>query len=702
MSSAVWTCSQQPATARPSQARSWSQSSQGRRHEPLRSQTTGVQSLQKLQEWPDTSTRSPRPQTSRRAPSYTHLQSVNGSRAGSAGPQTARPKAFESHDDTPASNVRHSLLQHIQSVQREITRLQLERQRAHQPQVSHLGTGGRTPTRQSQSLVCPSSPIITDATERLVSKMASAAPTSGTSHLCSPVTVTRSVSERPPERWRQQPSRRESHGTMQSTPTSQVASVVQSPTLVPAKPYSEVSFKGSRPASVIHSRPEGLSARSDPALAPATADPVASVDESIYVKSAIKIQRAWRKAPRGNRQVNGTEEVEVLPDRKIAERPVARVSRGGALLVPAYSPTQVTRDIRRTPRRCKAVHHAACRIQRAWRVHRWRWHFTDFSERHVGWVGSLDWLQRHNMLYGTELADEEDVSWWIEHRTLAPLDREVDPWGFERLREHLNRMWYGRAVEVQEREEDMLAMSENHSYQYEIEQSEDIFAAFAAVPVEPVQPQIKVASQQWAAKPTFSRGRAQAGAEPQGRLLGIGSLRSLPADQNRRQVSMTSSVHVASKAGPRDQAASLSPRRDPVGVSSEGRKGPLGSGPLMHYQKGPNYRVASHSPLQTHRAPRATVPVAPSVVSLRPRSPVPETGSGRTDVPVRPRSPVPGEPVPLRPRSPVQGTRVQATPSTRLSLPSTASMRSDSWVSRGHDGMRRGSRYATSTAVQAH
>ena len=26
---------------------------------------------------------------------------------------------------------------------------------------------------------------------------------------------------------------------------------------------------------------------------------------------------------------------------------------------------------------------------------------------HGGWLGSLDWLQRHNMLYGTELAETE-------------------------------------------------------------------------------------------------------------------------------------------------------------------------------------------------------------------------------------------------------------------------------------------------------
>jgi len=90
-----------------------------------------------------------------------------------------------------------------------------------------------------------------------------------------------------------------------------------------------------------------------------------------------------------------------------------------------------------------AVHWAAGRIQRAWKIYRWRRRFVDFSESQLNWVGSLEWLQRHNMLYGTELADNEDVRWWLQHRTSAPLDREVDPWGAERLLEHLNRMWYG-------------------------------------------------------------------------------------------------------------------------------------------------------------------------------------------------------------------------------------------------------------------
>mmetsp|Transcript_122713 Transcript_122713/g.194375 ORF Transcript_122713/g.194375 Transcript_122713/m.194375 type:complete len:614 (+) Transcript_122713:84-1925(+) len=98
-------------------------------------------------------------------------------------------------------------------------------------------------------------------------------------------------------------------------------------------------------------------------------------------------------------------------------------------------------------------HHAACRIQRAWRMSRWRRNFISFSRCEVGWLGTLDWLQRHNLLYGTELADAEDVNWWMQQREGAPLDREVDPWGCKKLHEHLQRVWYGRTAEEMSQDE---------------------------------------------------------------------------------------------------------------------------------------------------------------------------------------------------------------------------------------------------------
>merc|ERR1719265_269007 len=84
-------------------------------------------------------------------------------------------------------------------------------------------------------------------------------------------------------------------------------------------------------------------------------------------------------------------------------------------------------------------------------VFNWRRKFYLTSEK-IGWVGNLEWLQRHNLLYGTELADPEDVQWWSQQRQTAPLDREVDPWGSAKLREHLKRMWYGQQHQHQQQQ----------------------------------------------------------------------------------------------------------------------------------------------------------------------------------------------------------------------------------------------------------
>lgn len=97
--------------------------------------------------------------------------------------------------------------------------------------------------------------------------------------------------------------------------------------------------------------------------------------------------------------------------------------------------------MQRSDGRLRCVHHAASRIQRAWRISRWRRCFVDFSRHQVGWLGSLNWLRRHHCLYGNELADSEDVRWWLKQRQGAPLDHQVDPWGFHRLQEHLARTW---------------------------------------------------------------------------------------------------------------------------------------------------------------------------------------------------------------------------------------------------------------------
>ena len=71
-----------------------------------------------------------------------------------------------------------------------------------------------------------------------------------------------------------------------------------------------------------------------------------------------------------------------------------------------------------------ASHYRAYRIQRAWRLHKWRTNFKKYGENR-GWVGTLDWLQKHKLLYGTELAEPEDVSNWEKARRDAPLDSVV-------------------------------------------------------------------------------------------------------------------------------------------------------------------------------------------------------------------------------------------------------------------------------------
>mmetsp|Transcript_18295 Transcript_18295/g.46828 ORF Transcript_18295/g.46828 Transcript_18295/m.46828 type:complete len:565 (-) Transcript_18295:78-1772(-) len=93
------------------------------------------------------------------------------------------------------------------------------------------------------------------------------------------------------------------------------------------------------------------------------------------------------------------------------------------------------------PKRVPARHFAASRIQRAWRVYKWRVDFVFYSETQVGWVGALDWLKQHNLIYGTELADRCDVDWWELQHANAFSDKEVDPWGHHHMRDHLRRIW---------------------------------------------------------------------------------------------------------------------------------------------------------------------------------------------------------------------------------------------------------------------
>lgn len=102
-------------------------------------------------------------------------------------------------------------------------------------------------------------------------------------------------------------------------------------------------------------------------------------------------------------------------------------------------------------KRERCGHYAAYRIQRVWRLYKWRKLFVHFSEYNVGWLGTIDWLKRHNFLYGTELAEPCDSAYWAQRKSEAPLDREVDPWGCGKMQEHMARMW-NREHEIERRD----------------------------------------------------------------------------------------------------------------------------------------------------------------------------------------------------------------------------------------------------------
>eukprot|EP00435_Cladocopium_sp_Y103_P009263 s4570_g2.t1 len=177
-------------------------------------------------------------------------------------------------------------------------------------------------------------------------------------------------------------------------------------------------------------------------------------------------------------------------------------------------------------------HFAAQRIQRAWKISRWRRVFTADCKRDLGWLGSLDWLQRHNMLYGTELAETEDLEWWYHQQAGAPLDYEVDPWGCRKLREHLNRMWFGAASP--------------EGYEAKAE---------ATLPVHPAQPRT---SQTNPAVPVAQRPqkRASLGAP---RSLALGALAAGPRPVGTAR-SLVAPVAIPMAGRPAPLSSTISPR----------------------------------------------------------------------------------------------------------------------------------------------
>jgi len=552
----------------------------------------------------------------------------------------------DNHDEGQVSSLRNSLLQHIQSVQREISRLQLERQRAqhcHQDRLQHGSEqpavpGGSPP--QTAIAVAPSL-------------------------LCSPQGSSRGFScerERSSDQWRRQSGRRAiqvqsssqlhlSNGALAQPASCIGAKANVRPTLSPIRSAvtSNINTSAATEAKLDCFKTEVTGITTLHAAGPCAAHgrSSATVKKTSAVDAARIIQRSWRKLSQKAGKPKAT-----------ASASVSRCLVSGH--TQAQSPPRVN-ERPLTRRSSAAMHWAAGRIQRAWKIHRWRRQFVKFSERQVGWVGSLEWLQIHNLLYGTELADSEDVRWWLQQRATAPLDREVDPWGSDRLLEHLNRMWYGaRSAEPHPEPQPKQREAHERVIQSHGQRRDDSFTTVAAAPQDATTQRLGAGPTSFLVenKQTGQTGRDRSAIHvaPEVRHRHIAasasSLRTLPSAEllvGQRQVS------AASSAAPAIKATSLSPRHDIVtwshsDINSRHKGVMLGAPPPASshsYQRAQNYRVSSHSPPQTHRAPRASVPT----------------------------NPIPGL-VPKRPCSPMQTTRIHNTssPSNRSSLPSNSSM----------------------------
>jgi len=360
-----------------SRQRSWSQSRQAVRTDALSPRVppsqAAAQPTQATTDKPINGLHgSPRQQTiTQRATSLSYLgpgtiPAGSSCPAGTAGVANTVGSAIampmQQYDSVQAVHVRDSLLQHIQSVQKEITRLQTERERNQRNSTVMMACSPRLSLRaclQSPERVCHSFAWAPDSNE----------------------------------------AGKEPSSILGGTRTSSRLE----PTTAATTEKTVGSTRSTSPAAVVPS--------------------------SLQVAAATKIQRRWRRGVAvgsGTERCSVQEHVHGTPRRNKTVR-----------CVKGDKPQQ----------KFVAFHYAASRIQRVWKLNRWRRQFVSFSAHTVGWVGSLEWLQQRNMLYGTELADQEDVRWWKQNRATAPLDREVDPWGCTKLRDHLNRMWYGMSTE---------------------------------------------------------------------------------------------------------------------------------------------------------------------------------------------------------------------------------------------------------------
>mmetsp|Transcript_7425 Transcript_7425/g.16355 ORF Transcript_7425/g.16355 Transcript_7425/m.16355 type:complete len:820 (+) Transcript_7425:62-2521(+) len=536
-------------TASGSQSRSWSQSSQGRRaialdmsrpNEPVNSFAMFPQSDKER-----IGAHSPQlhQQTSRRAPSHPHLQGPGTQQNGGLGMVTAQ-------DEVQAANLRNSLLQHIRSVQKEITRLQLERQRAQQGTQERQVSTARHATEAQDSYA-------------------------GVVTMCSP-TASRAVSAERGERIVELHSKR--------TPVDSTTTSLSAPLL-----SGQIQMESANNNSVL-------------AKEQAMADAMGRV-----VAQAPAVAEA---CPRHS---------------------------GMSIRTPGGSITVRSLVSSRRERSFVAVHYAATRIQRAWRVNHWRRKFMDFSEREVGWVGTLDWLQRHCLLYGTELADPEDIRFWNQQRQGAPLDREVDPWGSGKLRDHLNKMWYGNV-----REE--LIPQQTQAQQYQQSYMSDLDHRSNGQAVSETYLMYEA-----------SRGIHEAAA------IGAVPLRNSMGDHRVLEMRQAATSSLASS-----KATSVSPRREAHLARRDAPSRPKGqvlAAPPAALQQ---------SPPQTHRSPRLTA-LQRSEAPLRPQSPVQQSASLAATAGMAPI---------MRQRSPVRQVQTGAA-GGRFSLPGLPAYQSQGLCSQG-------------------
>lgn len=474
---------------------------------------------------------SPRPHSTQRAPSYSHLGTTMLSMDGNARPAApaATLKAMPPNGCEAAqmAHVRDSLLQHIQSVQKEITRLQAERERAQ---------------RSAQVLTC--SPRV----------------------------------------------------SLRAVPASLEQTSSASARLL----ENGVQWQSDLQATTCSSSGGGAACSTSGASIAASSS-ATKTSTAAAIAAAARIQRFWRK--KATRCKCDT--VSAGPD-------LTDASTQDTL---GQSETVATGTIQSPEMRCPhafaALNHAAARIQRAWKVSRWRRTFVAYSEQKVGWVGSLEWLQQRNMLYGTELAEPEDVRSWYENRADAPLDREVDPWGCTKLRDHLNKMWYGLTTEeLQARYEEL-----------DREQQLEASACAAAATQEQLQlqqawqPQVQ---QAWPpAELQMQQGRQvlhRLDAQAQNLSGTHASLRSPLRTERASMARLTAASSPAEMAAAGGKAASLSPRREARWVKGELTGHGRGSMKLLGAP--PPSATSFASPSQVHRSTRlSTMPAMTSVVS---------------------------------------------------------------------------------------